>query len=430
MKTHCWTPIMLAALLCACGGGDDDVDPTQPDPAGTAGGEASLEASAEDLERFAAATNGFAADLWGQIRGDGASNLVVSPASIEIALAMTYGGARGRTAEQMEQVLHLGDDPAALHAAAGATLARWNDPERETYRLAVANRLFGEQSYQWRDDFLGLTGETYGAPLEPMDFRGQPEPARQRINGWVEEQTNDRIQELIPSGAIDDLTRMVLANAVYFLADWEHQFAAGSTRDRAFHAPGGDVQAPTMHQTETFGYAENDQVQVLQMPYAGGELGMMVVLPREAGGLGEVEGSLSADGVAGWADALEDQRVAVALPKFRVEPGQPLALRETLIAMGMTDAFDESRADLTGMADPAANEGLPLYITSVFHEAFVAVDEEGTEAAAATAVVVGVRSAVMPPPTSFVADHPFLFFIRDLRTGAVLFMGRVADPTA
>ncbi|HJL16938.1 MAG TPA: serpin family protein [Sandaracinaceae bacterium LLY-WYZ-13_1] len=431
----------LAFVLCAaCGGGSSTTGSTTPldtgGDDGTSGDTAATPTpaeppSAEETARFAEASNAFATDLWGRIRGtDG--NLVVSPASIEIALAMTHAGARGETAAEMAEVMHFGDDPDAFHRAAGHALSRWNDPDRETYRLAVANRLFGERSYEWREPFLRLTGEVYGAPLEPMDFRGAPEPARQRINGWVEDQTNDRIQDLIPQGGIDGDTRMVLANAVYFLADWQHQFAASDTHEQPFHAPGGDVRVETMHQQARFGYGEADDVQVLQMPYAGGELGMLVVLPREDDGLAAVEEALSAERIAGWAEGLEQQMVNVALPKFRVEPEAPLALSSTLAEMGMPSAFDPRTADFSAMADPAANEGLPLFVTDVFHKAFVAVDEEGTEAAAATAVVVGVESAAIAPPDvpEFVADHPFLFFIRDLESGAILFMGRVEDPSA
>jgi serpin B len=425
----------LASILClACGGAaatraSPPAEPGSETSAGASGGPEAPPTPAES-ERFAEATNVFAADLWSRIR-DGAGNRVVSPASIEIALAMTWAGARGQTAEEMARVLHFGDDAEGFHRAAGHALARWNDPDREAYRLAVANRLFGERSYAWRAPFLELTGDVYGAPLEPMDFRGAPEPARRRINGWVEERTNDRIQGLIPPGAIDGDTRMVLANAVYFLADWQHPFAASDTYEQPFSAPGGEVRVETMHQQARFAYAEADGAQVLQMPYAGGELGMMIVLPEASDGLGDLEAALSAARIDGWAARLEERMVNVALPKFRVDPAEPLALGATLRAMGMTRAFDPAAADFSAMADPATNEGLPLFVTDVFHKAFVEVDEEGTEAAAATAVVVVESAAIAPPDVPhFVADHPFLFFIRDLRSGAILFMGRVEDPSA
>jgi serpin B len=440
-------PIFLA-LVAACGGAkestmtdrseNDPADPIDYTPPATAGGsatdpktgDASAAASEDEASRFAAATNAFAVDLWERMRSE-PGNLAVSPASIEVALAMTWGGARGQTAEEMAEVMHFGGDPEALHRAAGHALSSWNDPDREAYRLAVANRLFGQTGYEWREPFLKLTEGTYRAPLAPTDFRASPEAARERINGWVAEQTEDRIENLLSKGTITTDTRMVLANAVYFLADWQHQFKANDTRERAFHGPDGELQAETMHQQAAFGYAEADGVQVLEMPYAGGELGMMVVLPRERDGLGEVEAKLSAERIEGWADALETQPVKVALPKYEIEPPS-LKLSETLRAMGMTRAFDPNAADFSAMADPAENEGLPLFISEVVHKAFVSVDEKGTEAAAATAAVMAVKSAAIAPPDvpSFVADHPFLFFIRDLRTGTVLFMGRVTDPTA
>lgn len=418
--------LVVAALLAACGGAPSE-PPARPiaDPPRRAG----VDPTPDQSTLFATANDRFAMDLWRQLRRqDG--NLAVSPASISIALAMTWGGARGETASQMADVMHFGDDPAAYHAAAGAVLSTWNDPDREAYQLAVANRLFAEQSYTWQDDFLALTRDTYGAPLEPVDFRGAFEPARVRINGWVATRTHDRIRDLIPEGALDADTRMVLTNAVYFRADWASQFEASDTHPQAFHAASGPRDVPTMHQTGHFRFGAADGVQLLEMPYAGGELSMLVALPTERDGLAALEDRLDPDALRTWIAAMEQRNVNVALPKFRVDPAEPIALRDTLIDMGMRDAFDGGRADFSAMAGPARNERLPLFIDAVFHKAFVAVDEEGTEAAAATAVVMAVESAAMMPEDAvdFVADHPFLFFIRDA-SGAILFMGRVADPS-
>jgi len=419
---------LLAVLLAACGGATQHRDPTLSDgPIATPSN-----APTQDQARlFADANDAFAVDLWQQLRSsDG--NLAVSPASISVALGMTWGGARGRTAEQMSQTMHFGEDARAYHAAAGSVLSTWNDPEREAYQLAVANRLFGEQSYTWQDDFLSLTRNGYGAPLESTDFRGAAEPARLHINSWVSDRTNDRIQDLIPLGALTSDTRMVLTNAVYFQADWASPFDANNTQPRAFHTGATTRRVPTMHQRSHFRYARADGVQLLEMPYAGGELNMLIALPETRDGLDALEADLDAGRLRSWGGALEDQLVSVSLPKFRVDPAEPLALRQTLINMGMRDAFDPDRADFSAMADPAANEGLPLFISAVFHKAFVAVDEEGTEAAAATAVVVAIETSAMVEPAEqvhFTADHPFLFFIRDANSGAVLFMGRVADPS-
>lgn len=424
--------LTFAALLTACGGAGE---PSTSASTVTSGGDGAptgpaTPATEEEADRFATANDAFAADLWQRLRErDG--NLAVSPASISVALAMTWGGARGDTARAMADVMHFGDDPAAFHRAASGTLAVWNDPDRTEYELAVANRLFAEQTYSWQPSFVALTRDRYAAPLEPVDFRGAAESARQDINAWVEDRTRDRIADLIPSGALDADTRMVLANAIYFRADWQAQFVANDTSDQAFHAPNGAVQVPTMHQTHRFAYGATDGVQLLEMPYRGGELSMLIALPEERGGLSAIEAQLGADTVDRWVDALSVRDVAVSLPKFRVDPAEPIALRDTLSAMGMAIAFDGSTADFSGMADPDANEGRPLFIDDVFHKAFVAVDEEGTEAAAATAVVMSLESAAMPPQdlVRFTADHPFLFFIRDTRSGAILFMGRVADPS-
>ncbi len=415
---------LAGAGLTACGGG---LGATETNNVGRGSGGPLIAAGRPDSEVFATAINRFALDFWGQLAS---GNQVFSPASIEIALAMTYAGARGQTATQMATALSFGDDPATLHASASEALGGWNQPDREAYRLAIANRLFGEQTYAWQAPFMELTRDLYRAPLEPMDFRGSPGPARERINEWVEERTEDKIRDLLPDGSITGDTRLVLTNAVYFLAKWAAPFEANETYDARFDAPQGAVQVPTMHQQERFRHFRGDGVQVLEMPYRGGEIGMTIVLPEQRGGLAAVEAELDVERLGGWLEDLEPTLVSVALPKFRLAP-DAMSLSSHLSALGMVDAFTPN-ADLSAMADPAANEGLPLLVSDVFHKAFVEVDEEGTEAAAATAVVVAIESAAIVDPTAvvpFIADHPFLFFLRDLETGAVLFMGRVTDPS-
>ncbi|MCA9607394.1 MAG: serpin family protein [Myxococcales bacterium] len=421
---------ILTTLLAACGGGASNGG-TTPDPIADPPPRAAVDPTPDQAHLFADASDRFAMDLWQQLRRQ-EGNLAVSPASISVALAMTWGGARGETADQMARTMHFGGDADAYHAAASAVLSTWNDPDQEAYQLAVANRIFAEQTYVWQDDFLTLTRDDYAAPLEPVDFRTAFEPARARINGWVAQRTNDRIRNLLPEGALDSDTRMVLTNAIYFHADWASQFEATDTYGQEFHAPGGTHTVPTMHQTHRFGYGTGDGVQLLSMPYQGGDLDMVVLLPNDRAGLGAVEEHLDIDTLRGWMDGMTSRSVIVSLPKFRVDPANPIALDETLPAMGMRDAFDSQRADFSGIADPERNEGLRLFIDHVFHKAFVAVDEQGTEAAAATAVVMAVESAAMLPEdaVTFQADHPFLFFIRDHHSGAILFMGRVADPSA
>jgi len=395
------------------------------------------DATPESTAALVQASNAFGLDLWARLREE-EGNRVFSPASISLALGMTWAGARGETGEQMARVLHFGEQE-AVHAAAAALLARWNDPGREQYELRVVNRLFGEQRYTFEQDFLALTRRRYGAPLEALDFSGAPDPSRQHINAWVAGQTADRIRDLLPPRSVDSDTRLVLTNAVYFLGKWVSPFEPNLTRDADFHvAPGRTVQVPTMHRTAPFAYGEAPGLTLLEMPYRGEDLAMVFLLPNERDGLDALERGLSAEALSGWLAALSSDpapgslsptRVAVSLPKFEIDPASSTALKQTLVEMGMPVAFDRGAADFTGMANPP-DPRERLHISQVFHKAFVRVDEEGTEAAAATAVVMG-RGAGPPPaqPKVFQADHPFLFLIRDLRSGMILFLGRVSDPS-
>ncbi len=382
----------------------------------------------EQLEGFASSSNAFAFDLYEKVRGED-GNLAYSPASISLAFAMTYAGARGETATQMKDVLRLPDDAAAVHDSASRILAQWNDPERETYELRVVNRLFGEESYTFVPDFVALTRDRYRAPFEGVSFISDPDAQRQHINGWVMEQTNDRIEDLLPEGSIDDQTRLVLVNAIYFLGKWVHAFDPEATSDETFYVNGrAATDVPLMQQTGTFAYGETDDVQVLEMPYVGDELSMTIVLPKERRGLSSIEESLSQENLDSWLGATSEQRTRVFIPRFELEDAR-IPLKDALISMGMEIPFDRHRADFTAMAAPP-NPADELYIADCFHEAFVKVDEEGTEAAAATAVVMATPEAAPPQePAVFRADHPFLFFIRDRQSGAILFVGRMNDPS-
>jgi len=253
-----------------------------------------------------------------------------------------------------------------------------------------------------------------------VDFVGATEKSRQAINLWVEDQTNKKIKDLIPQGVLTALTRLVLTNAIYFKGDWASQFKESATKDASFKLGGGKtVQAPLMYQKGKFGYKEDRDVQVLSMPYKGDDLSMVVVLPKKVDGLADVTANLTAAKIDAWTTRLYKRDVYVHLPKFKVE--SQFGLNDVLAKMGMPDAFDSSKANLSGM-----NGARNLYISAVIHKAYVDVNEEGTEAAAATAVVVALRSA--PRRTTFRADHPFLFLIRHNKTGAILFMGRLANP--
>lgn len=354
-------------------------------------------------------------------------NFVFSPASIFVALVMPWSGARGATATEMSRVLHLDGTPDTVLPAASALLKSLEDA-RGANTLRIANRLFAEKSYTFERAYLDRMA-AFGAPAERVDFRRAPEPARGGINAWVAQQTADKIKDLLPSGSVTADTRLTLVNAIYLLAAWEHPFNAAATKPEAFYVGGAAPRdVPTMHVVETFGYAELPGLKVLNLPYAGGGLMMTLLLPAERAGLPALEGRIDAAQLASWTGAAKAERVSVALPKFKIDPAQPLALSEQLSALGMPLAFDRRRADFTGIAAPPSPDDR-LVVSEVFHKAFVSVDEKGTEAAAATAVVM-MRAAGMRPmdPKTFVADHPFLFLIRDGRTGLVLFLGRVVDP--
>ncbi len=365
--------------------------------------------------------NQFALDLYKQLGEKEDGNLLFSPYSISTALAMTYAGARGETQDEMAKVLHFALPQRLLHPAFAAIIEDLNDEKRKGYKLAVANRLWGQKGYSFRPNFLNTTRKYYGAELAQVDFAKAAEKARQTINKWVEEQTQDKIKDLIPEGVLDSLTRLVLTNAIYFKGDWETQFDKKATREADFTAtPDKKVKVPMMHQVAPFKYADLPSLQVLEMPYAGDDLSMVVLLPKKTDGLGDLEKSLDAKSLQEWTGGVRKRKVSVFLPKFKMTC--KFRLKPVLASMGMPLAFDAGRADFSGMTGSK-----DLYISAVIHKAFVDVNEEGTEAAAATAVVMTLRSAPRPSPV-FRADHPFLFLIRDNRTGSILFLGRVAEP--
>ncbi len=390
---------------------------------------AAPEAPMDDPARFARNSNAFAFDLYRLVKAV-PGNQVVSPASITTALAMTWGGARGETAAQMKRVLHFEGAPGPVVQAAGALSKSLTDPARPVV-FRVANRLFGEKTFRFETPFLDATRAAFGAGLEPADFRGATEKARSAINQWVEAQTEKRIRDLVPAGGIDGETRLVLVNALYFLGDWQEPFTKEATSSAPFHLTAGtEKPVPTMHRVDTLRLARQPGLMALELPYKGRQMSMLILLPDAAQGLTALEDSLSAASYDRVVRGLAPTRVVVSLPKFEVNPAQSLSLGDTLVALGMHDAFDRRKADFTGIANPP-DPADRLVISRVFHKAFVKVDEKGTEAAAATAVAMMRAGSAMvrEEPIVFRADHPFLFFIRDNATGLVVFMGRVADPT-
>jgi serpin B len=389
--------------------------------------ETSPDVSQTDLATLVDGNSAFAFNLYQALR-DEDGNLFYSPYSISLALAMTYAGARGDTEQQMADTLQFILSQDRLHPAFNSLdleLSRRGEgaegKDGEGFRLNIVNAIWGQKDYEFLSQFLDLLAENYGAGLRVLDFINAPEESRITINDWVSDQTEGRIEDLIPQGLINSLTRLVLTNAIYFNAAWEYSFPEDRTVDGPFYLlGGGEVTVPMMRQTESFGYAEGDGYQAVELPYDGGELSMVILLPQ-TGNFGAFENSLDSQQIAGIIENLEGRQVTLAMPKFEFE--SEFSLRETLSAMGMPIAFSGS-ADFSGMTG-----NRDLYIADVVHKAFVSVDEAGTEAAAATAVVMEL-TATPGEPVEVTIDRPFIFLIRDIETGAILFVGRVVNPSA
>jgi len=366
-------------------------------------------------------------ELYQALKGE-EGNLFYSPYSISLALAMTYAGARGETAEQMAATLQFLIDQERLHPA-----FNWLDTELakrgegaegkdgEGFRLNIVNAIWGQKDYEFLPAFLDVLAENYGAGLRILDFITETEKSRLAINDWVSGQTEGRIEDLIPPGAIGALTRLVLTNAIYFNAAWEYPFDEEMTADGSFYPlDSGQVTVPMMKQTESFGYTEGQGYQAVELPYDGGELSMVILLP-EAGKFEAFEEGLQAQQVEATIRDLQPTEVALTMPRFEFD--SEFSLKDTLAEMGMPIAFSGG-ADFSGMTG-----NRELSISDVVHKAFVAVDEAGTEAAAATAVIMELTAAP-EPPVEVTIDRPFIFLIRDIETGAILFVGRVMNPGA
>src|SRR5437762_8334399 len=399
---------------------------------------------APSFELAAKATNEVGVDLYRLAMG--AENLCISPYSIDSALAMTFTGADGETRNEMARVLHFpndGDVPASFAAlknsleqmsAKTAELVReskkFGGPS-EPITLNIANRLFAQKDYHFREPFLSSVKQNYGGAFESLDFVADPAAATQRINKWVADQTRDRIRDLIPGGALDKTTRLVLANALYLKAPWASEFSQNATQPQPFFVRGGaPVDVPMMRKrTRDFGYARHEGFTVISVPYAGNDLQFLILLPDDVNGLRIVESGLTSNMLADCAK-LERRDVDLHLPKFKLEP-PTITLAEKLEALGMKTAFDEPKgsANFDRMAPRKPNDY--LYISQVFHKTFIAVDEKGTEAAAATAVAMLAGSALRsppPPPIEVKIDRPFVYAIQHVPSGVCLFLGRVTDP--
>jgi serpin B len=382
-----------------------------------------------DLAVVVKGNNTFAFDLYAELRKK-EGNLFLSPNSISTALAMTYAGARGETASQMATVLHLPFEPDRLNPAFAGLVkdlqsgAKPRGRDRKpAYQLNIANALWGQKGYHFREEFVSALNADYGAGFEEVDFRNAADEARQVINKWVEKRTQDKIKELFKPRTIDSSYRLVLTNAIYFKAAWALPFSKRLTKDEDFHTSAAKkVSVPMMHEQQHFAYFESDKAQVLELPYVEGALSMLVMLPRKVDGLADLEASLSQDNLKNWLAQMQHREVKVSLPKFKVT--KEFELKDVLGKLGMPLAFEPFKADFSGMDGTRE-----LFIGTVVHQAYVDVNEEGTEAAAATGV--GMKLAAAPIPEEipvFRADHPFVFLIRDAKTQSILFMGRVVNP--
>ena len=383
-------------------------------------------AGSEAEKAAAGSINGFAFDLYGRVTQE-PGNAFFSPASISTALTMTYAGARGKTAGEMRQTLRYTLADEDLHPAFGK-LAGTLTEKKKGHEMAIANALWTQKGATLLQPFAGLLKKHYGAKKNVVDFVGKTEKSRQKINEWVEDRTKDRIKNLIKKGVLTPDTRLVLTNAIYFKGDWKTQFEKKNTREETFRVTKDEtskVQMMHMH-GRSFRYLhragkEQPAFSMIELPYEGGDASMIVILPDDPDGLPDLEQGLSSKALeASIASMYETEIDDLAIPRFKMT--SEFMLNKTLATMGMPTAFTYS-ADFSGI-----NGKTDLYISAVVHKAFVEVNEEGTEAAAATAVVITTECVKMP--VHFRADHPFLFLIRDTATGTVLFMGRVSDPGA
>lgn len=378
--------------------------------------------SASDMNSVAAGNNQFAWQLYGKLSAENKNgNLFFSPYSISTALCMTYAGAKGNTEKQMADVLHFTLPQERLHPAFGSLEKGLNEQGKEgVFDLTVANALWPQKGFKFLDLFTGLVNKNYSAGLNEVDYAGDTEGARQTINKWVEEKTKDKIKELIKPGVLDKLTRMVLTNAIYFKGRWQFEFDKKDTKDTPFNITASSQKpVPMMYIKKEFRYSDLQDFQILELGYKGDALSMIIVLPKEIDGIGKLEKSLTAENLGIWIAKMRRQEVLVYLPRFKFTA--EFSLGQILAGMGMPEAFS-ANADFSGMTGRK-----DLFISAVLHKAFVEVNEEGTEAAAATAVVMRLTAARQE--TIFRADHPFIFLIRDNKINSILFMGRVCDPT-
>ena len=389
-------------------------EPDQPPQADNTG------STEQGIQGVVNANNQFAFDLYSELDKNEDGNMFYSPYSISAALAMTYEGAEGQTADEIKSVFHFPEDNILRPNFA----AIYNDinKENENYELKTGNALWIQQDFPFLQEYISGVGNYYGGKAAMLDFVKETEKSRLTINKFIEEQTNDKIKDLIPAGHLDQTTRLVLTNAIYFKGIWEWEFDKADTRDGIFRiTPNNTVETPIMHmnpEEAKFNYAETEDLQILELPYKGDKISMLILLPTE--NLDAIESILTVEKLNEYKSQMKETKLdSISLPKFEFDT--KYFMKNTLISLGMPTAFSDN-ADFSGMTGKK-----DLYISNVIHQAYVGVDEEGTEAAAATAVVM--KLTAMMPTNVFRADHPFIFLIQEKDTGNILFFGRVVDPT-
>ena len=389
-------------------------EPDQPPAADNTG------STEQGIQAVVNANNQFAFDLYSELDKNEDGNMFYSPYSISAALAMTYEGAEGKTADEMKSVFHFPEEDILRPNFA----AIYNDINKENkeYKLKTGNALWVQKDYPFLEEYISRVENYYGGKAAMLDFVEETEKSRQTINSFIEEQTKDKIKDLIPKGCLGEMTRLVLTNAIYFKGIWEWEFDKTDTREQDFKTTSTNIiKTPIMSmnpEDAKFNYAQTEDLQILELPYKGDKISMLILLPTE--NLDSIESSLTVEKLNGYKSQMEETKLdSISLPKFEFD--SKYFMKNTLISLGMPTAFSDD-ADFSGMIGKK-----DLYISNVIHQAYVAVDEKGTEAAAATAVIMFESFAM--PMNIFRADHPFVFIIQEKDTGNILFLGRVVDPT-
>lgn len=386
-------------------------------------GHTEIQSSRFTIESLAESNNLLAIDLFKQIQPD-AENLIFSPYSIGTVLAMIYSGSGGITAEEMSQVLYFPTsellDP--VESRVIESMQASDTMKGTDFRLA--NAIWAQENFSFLPDYLDRVQKYYDAPLTLMDFieTSNREASRKKINHWVEERTNNRIQDLIQPGILDASTRMVLTNAIYFNGNWLFPFDKAATAPSMFHISKQEsTRTAFMHQTRSYPYYEDEEIQSIRLPYKNNRMALMVILPKSIDGWRMVSQVISYERINLVVSGMETREVQLSLPKFRTE--LRINLKKELTKLGMGSAFSR-HADLSGMTGEKN-----LFIDEVIHKAFLEINESGTEAAAATAAIIGLKSSLRDDPVRFHADHPFIFFLLDRQTGCIIFTGRFVKPS-